>query len=258
MTILSAILASVAPYRSSSGKDTPNLLEDDFHKKLVTLCRDGTPEQARHAVATMAALSMPKDGMALTQEQTDTSLSLLKTLATPSRLAIASTGSSTKLVCVLVALAELADHAPTVFESSSRGTNALKFALEKVLMGRAHSTAKNDDDDDDNGSSSSDDETEIEETKTPKRGKNGRKSNNVSSHLSPTTADTSLVEDDNLSISCRTLCAAMELLATFIRSSVFTAKKMKTVLPKESIVLIGKVFDIFSQLLRDQGMTKSS
>ena len=258
MTILSAILASVSPYRSSSGNDTPNLLEDDFHKKLVTLCRDGTPEQARHAVATMAALSMPKDGMALTQEQTDTSLSLLKTLATPSRLAIASTGSSTKLVCVLVALAELADHAPTVFESSSRGTNALKFALEKVLMGRAHSTAKNDDDDDDNGSSSSDDETEIEETKTPKRGKNGRKSNNVSSHLSPTTADTSLVEDDNLSISCRTLCAAMELLATFIRSSVFTAKKMKTVLPKESIVLIGKVFDILSQILRDQGMPPSS
>jgi hypothetical protein len=262
MTILSAILASVSPYRSYSGKDAPNLLEDDFHKKLVTLCRDGTPEQARHAVATMAALSMPKDGMSLTQEQTDTSLSLLKTLATPSRLAIASTGSSTKLVCVLVALAELADHAPTVFESSSRGTNALKFALEKVLMGRAHSTSKNDDDDDDddddNGSSSSDDETEIEETKTPKRGRNGRKSNSVSSHLSPTTADTSLVEDENLSISCRTLCAAIELLATFIRSSVFTAKKMKTVLPKESIDLIGKVFDILSQILRDQGMPPSS
>jgi len=254
MTTLSAILASVSPYRASSGRNASNLIEDDFHKKLITLCREGTPEQARHAVATMTALSKSTDCATLTQEQTDSSLPLLKTLATPSRLAIASVGLSTKLVCVLVALTELADHAPKVFESSSRGMNALKFALEMVLMGRAHLSSKNNDDDDD-GNSSSDDETDIEETKTPKR---GRKSKNVSSHLSPTTTDASLVEDENLSISCRTLCAAMELLATYIRSTVFTTKKMKSILPKESVDIIGKVFDILSQILRDQGMPPSS
>merc|ERR1719162_744235 len=115
----------------------------------------------------MAALSKAEHEVTLTQKQTDSSLSLLYTLATPSRLAIASAGSSAKVVCVLVALSELADHAPKVFESSSRGMSALKFVLEMVLMGRAHSSSKNDDDDDEN--SSSDYETDIEEMKTPKR-----------------------------------------------------------------------------------------
>lgn len=255
ITTVSSILASVSPYRSLAGGNVSDLsLEEDFHKKLITLCRDGNPEQARHAVATMAALSKAENGVTLTQKQTDSSLSLLNTLATPSRLAIASAGSSAKLVCVLVALSELADHAPKVFESSSRGKSALKFALEMVLMGRAHSSSKNDDD----GSFSSEDETDMEETKTPKRAKKEMAVNKIGNHLSPTATGGSLVEDENLSISCRTLCAAIELLATYIRSSVFTAKKTKSVLPKESVDLIGKVFDILSQILRDQGLPPST
>lgn len=258
ITALSAILASVSPHRDSGTDSTE--LEEDLHKKLVALCQNGTPEQARHAVATMASLLMPKNSGALTQEQTDTFLPLLQTLATPSRLSIASTGSSTRLVCVLAALAELADHAPKVFESSTRGTKALKFALEMVLMGRAHVTSNNDDDDDDDSDSNSSSgfDDEMEETKTPKRGRTGRKSNDAVSHLSPSAGNQSPLEDENLSVSCRTLCAAMEFLATFIRSSVFTAKKTRSILPQASLDLIGQVFHILSQILRDRGLPPSS
>lgn len=258
ITALSAILASVSPHRDSGADSTE--LEEDLHKKLVALCQNGTPAQARHAVATMASLLMPKNGGALTQEQTDTFLPLLQTLATPSRLSIESTGSSTRLVCVLAALAELVEHAPKVFESSTRGTKALKFALEMVLMGRAHVTSNNDDDDDDdsdsNSSSGSDDE--MQETKTAKRGRTGRKSNDSVSHLNPSAGNQSPLEDENLSVSCRTLCAAMEFLATFIRSSVFTAKKTRSVLPQTSIDVIGQFFHILSQILQDQGLPPSS
>jgi len=252
ITALSAILASVAPYRDSS--DDSSLLEEDLHIKLVALCQNGTPEQARHAVATIASLLKPKKNAALTQEETDTFLPLLQTLATPSRLAIASTGSSTKLVCVLAALTELADNAPEVFASSSRGMKALKFALEMVLMGRAHVETTSDDEDD----SDSCDDDEAEEIKTPKRGRNQKKSSDRVSHLSPIATGTSLVEDENLSISCRTLCAAIEFLSTFIRSSVFVAKKARSTLPQTTQDIIGQVFKIFSQILRDQGMPPSS
>jgi hypothetical protein len=256
ITALSAILASASPHRDN-GTDS-NEVEEDLHKKLVSLCKNGTPEQARHAVATMASLLKPKDSGVLTQEQTDTFLPLLQTLATPSRLAIVSTGSSTKLVCVLAALAELADHAPKVFESSSRGMKALKFALEMVLMGRAHVTSNSDDDNNSDANSNYDSDDEMEETKTPNRGRTGRKSSDAISHRSPSAGGQSLVEDENLSVSCRTLCAAMEFLSIFIRSSVFTAKKTQSIIPQPSLEIIGQVFHVFSQILRDQGFPPSS
>eukprot|EP00536_Pseudo-nitzschia_multiseries_P010407 jgi/Psemu1/203285/e_gw1.318.53.1 len=156
ITALSAILASVAPYRNSD--DDSSALEEDLHKKLVALCQNGTPEQARHSVATIVSLLKPKNKSeaSSTQDETDVFLPLLQTLAAPSRMAIASTGSSTKLVCVMAALAELAENAPTIFESSARGMKALKFALERVLMGRAHVPTGSDDEDD--GSDPSDDD----------------------------------------------------------------------------------------------------
>ncbi|VEU41959.1 unnamed protein product [Pseudo-nitzschia multistriata] len=248
VTALSAILASVAPYRDPS--DDSSLLEDDLYKKLVNLCRNGTPEQARHAVATITSLLKPKNGAELTQEETKTFLPLLETLATPSRLAIASTGSSTKLVCVLAALTELANNAPQVFESSSRGTKALKFALEMVLMGRARVDVTSGDDDDDYD--------EADDTRTPKRGRNRKSSSAKSRHLSPKATDTSLVEDQNLSIPCRTICAAIELLSAFIRSSVFVAKKSRSTFTQTTQDIIEQSFKIFSQILRDQGLPPSS
>ena len=250
ITSLASILALVSPFRESA-TDSGNA-EEDLQKKLVALCQNGTPEQARHAVATMASLLKPKDEETLTQGQTDAFLPLLQTLATPSRLSVSSTGSSTKLVCVLVALAELADHAPKVFESSTRGSAALKFALEKVLMGRAHASK-------DNEESESDPDDDDAETKvSSKRGRTNKKTSNVASHLSASAGTKSLVEKENLSLSCRTLCAAIEFLSTFIRSTVFTAKKTRSILSKSSLDLIGQVFHILSQLLRDKGLPPSS
>lgn len=251
ITTLSAILASVSPHRVSGADSTE--LEEDLHKKLVALCGNGTPEQARHAVATMASLLKPKNSIALTQDQTDTFLPLLQTLATPSRLAIVSTGS--RLVCVLAALTELADHAPKVFESSSRGGKALKFAFERVLMGRTNVTS-NDDTDSDSDCSGSD--NEIEETKTPRRGRTGRKSSDSVSHLSPSGGHQNLLEDENLSVSCRTLCAAMDFLTTYIRSSAFSLIKTRSTFAETSLDFIGQVFQIFSQILRDQGLPPAS
>jgi len=242
ITSLTAIFASVSPYRDSGTDSTK--LEGDLETKLVALCQNGTPKQARYAVASMVSLLMPKNSQVLTEEQNNSFLPLLQTLAAPSRLTITSTGSSKKLVCVLAALTELAEHAPKIFESSSYGSKALKFAMERVLMGRAIVT--NDDE--------SDSEDDMGENETPKRGRNGRKSNSSSSHLSPSADNHNILENENLSVSCRTLCAAIEFLSTFIRSSIFMGKKTRSILPKTSVELIRQVFHILSQILRDQGL----
>jgi len=253
VTALSAILASVSPYRES-GKVTPDF-EADLQKKLVALCQNGTPEQARHAVSTMASLFKYTDDGALEQDETDSYVRLLETLATPSRLAISATGSSTRLICVLSALAELADHAPTVFERSNRGGTVLKFALEMVLMGRAHISNDNDEYD---LNSSSDSDEEFEDEKTSKSGRTALKPNDAASGLNASGGAHNLVEDENLSVSCRTLCIAIEFLSTFIRSSVFAAKKTRSILSQTSLDLISQVFNILSNILRDRGMPPSS
>ncbi len=248
VTALSSILASVSPHRES-GKDSPDF-EVDLQKKLVALCQNGTPEQARHAVSTMASLFKSNDDSALEQEEADSFVRLLDTLATPSRLAISSTGSSTKLICVLSALAELADHAPTVFEHSNRGGAALKFALEMVLMGRAHISNDNDESDL-NSSSESDDE--FEDVPTSKSGRTALKPNDTAS-----AGAHNLVQNENLSVSSRTLCVAIEFLSTFIRSSVFAAKKTRSILSETILDLINQVFNILSNILRDRGMPPSA
>ncbi len=253
VTALTAILASVSPHRDS-GKDTADF-EADLQKKLVTLCQNGTPEQARHAVATMASLLKSKNDKALEQGGNDAFKRLLENLATPSRLAISSTGSSTRLICVLAALSELADHAPKAFESSSRGGTALKFALEMVLMGRAHLSKESDESDSDSASDS-DDETEY--NKTSKRGRTSMKTINAASHLNSSGGDHNLLEDEHLSVSCRTLCVAMEFLSTFIRSSIFEAKKTRSILSQSTLDLINQVFNLLSKILRDQGLPPSS
>ena len=63
ITGLTSILAWVSPHRGSATDSSD--VEDDLQKKLVALCQNGTPEQARHAVATMASLLKPKDEEAL-------------------------------------------------------------------------------------------------------------------------------------------------------------------------------------------------
>lgn len=254
LTSVGAILAAASPYRAL-GKEVTQV-EENLHKELVSLIRNGTPEQARHATATMIALSKPKEGLVLTQEQNNAFLPLLTILAKPSHLAIASAGTSRNLVCVLVSLAELAGHAPTIFETESRGEKALKFALDMVLLGRAHSPSKENESSDEDDDKDSHEESDTEETKTPSR-KKSRKSAELADHRSPCSG-TNPVDDENLSLSCRTLCAATEFLANYIRSTVFIKRNTKSALSTTTKELIEKVFDVLTQIARDRGIPPSS
>ncbi|KAL3919926.1 MAG: hypothetical protein SGILL_003509 [Bacillariaceae sp.] len=255
LTLLSSILAMASPHRAIGNEPSPGT--EDIQKQLMKLCRDGTPEQARHSTATMVALLRPKEGHVLTQEQHDAFLPLLQTLASPSNLTVATENSSTKIICVLVALTELAENAPKIFETDSRGKRALKFALESVLMGRARPGDNRSSSDE--SSDESEDDDDVAERKTPKgrRSTKSKKSLDVVDHLSPS-GSKSLVDDDNLSICCRTLCAAIEFLTSFVRSNIFTSRKTKESLPQATRDSIEKLFDILSNIIRDGGKPPSS
>ena len=201
----------------------------------------------------MAALFNPNSDETLSQEQSDSFYELLESLTSPSKLSVSVKGTSSRLVTVLVALSQLTQFAPKVFDTK-RGQKAIKFALEMVLLGRAHSS----------GDSDSDVEEEIV---TPSPSKRRRKSSNQSrdaKHRSPGQT-TSLVEDESLSTTCRTLCAAIEFLASYIRASIFSSKTSRYVSTQQmdasqtelSSELIEKVFEILSQVTRDHGVPPS-
>jgi hypothetical protein len=255
MTSLSAILAAASPYRAYS--DESIKCEEDIHKQLINLCRDGTPEQARHATATMIALLKPKEGLVLTQEENDAFLPLLQTLATSSQLSMASINSSTELASVLVALAELGEHAPMIFQTEKLGKSALEFALNTVLLGHKSTKPTGYESDDARSKDSSEDES-VGKTPIRRRRSKAKKATKVEDHLSPSNHHKNLVDDDNLSISCRTLCAAIEFIATIFRSSVFTNKRTKVQLSGNTEAAIESFFDSLSNIIRDEGMPPSS
>ena len=257
LTLLSSVLAMASPFRAVGEEPAEEL--EGIQRQLMKLCRDGTPEQARHSTATMIALLKPKEGLVLTQEQNEAFLPLLHKLASPTNLTVAAEISSTKLICVLVALSELAESAPKVFETDGRGKKALKFALESVLMGRARSSNNGDSSDDSSDESDDDTSPVVVETKTPKgrRSTKSKKSLGAFDHLSPS-GKRSLVEDSDLSICCRTLCAAIEFLVSFIRSNSLTNRKTNDTLSQATQDSIGSVFSILSTIIRDEGMPPSS
>ena len=119
---------------------------------------------------------------------------------------------------------ELAERAPSVLEGA-RGKNALKFALEIVLMGRAHP-----EDDEQTQCDSDGEETGSgQETEVELQGSRGRKYTPTSKksgdmkNLSPA-AHGNILEDEGLSLACRRLCAAMEFLVSYIRSSILLCR----------------------------------
>lgn len=260
-TTLSSILAKAAPNTGESWT-----MDDSLQKQLLNLCcRDGTPEQARHAVSTMAALLQHGS---LTQEQTDVFSPLLKSLASPSRLSISPNNKSTKIVSVLVALAELAECAPKVL-ASARGKKAVQFALEMVLLGRGHENDETKD-----GAGSDEENTnpnESVETPQRRRRKTNKRQSRDRKHSSPGRNE-SIFEDANLSVSCRTLCAAIEFLVSYVRSSILASRaspRLSTSSQDSSDSnpstplqppsdLIESLFDILSRILRDDGMPPSS
>jgi hypothetical protein len=99
-----------------------------------------------------------------------------------------------------------------------------------VFLGRAHSSDGEDGDED----SISDDEDrqqkqeQKEELETPSRyrRKSTKRQSQDRKHTSPGAASLSLLEEDTLSISCRILCAAIEFLVSYIRSSILFSRSM--------------------------------
>lgn len=224
-----------------------------MQKELLQLCtRDGTPEQARNAVYTLARLLVPDQLAAQSPEpsrkNTEALSSMLQALTSPSRLTIGPSDESCKVVSILSALSALTDCVPDAFESD-RGQKAVKFALETILMGRDLSG--------DSDESSDEEEESQKEAKTPFSGRKKSKSPKKQ-HVSPEAVH-SLLENEKLSVPCRRICAAIEFLVCYIRSSTLVHFKpgqpLPTVVPPE---IVCSVFKLLEQILRDNGLPPSS
>jgi hypothetical protein len=107
VTTASSIVASAAQ-ASKNGK-----IDEELQGELLKLCtRDGTPEQAQHAVQTIVALLVDND--ADEDEQKDAFTPLIKALTSATTLNL--TSSNSKVVGALAALAALAERMPSLFE----------------------------------------------------------------------------------------------------------------------------------------------
>eukprot|EP00980_Cylindrotheca_fusiformis_P007770 scaffold1650_cov135-Cylindrotheca_fusiformis.AAC.5 len=254
VTALSTILCEVSPYAQLGSTE----IDKSANEHLLSLsCRDGTPEQARHAVSTIAALHNRDRSEALTQEHHGLFTKLLQNLTSPAKLTLAIKERSAKLVTILVALAELTQHAPSLLESK-RGQTAMGITLDMVLLGHAHSSAEN-------GSSDKDDEIIRA---TPNRSKRGRSHLNYSycqrRNLN-SSAVANVVEDSSLSVACRTLCAAMDFLVSFVRASILFSKESAGIAHQEAITsttmssaMIERLFETLSQIVQEHGLPPSS
>ena len=275
VTVLSAVLAAVAPARAqlqaspgaagvSGGKspkkksktDEPPLssgLEPSLQSQLLRLCvRDGTPEQARHAVFTLAALINPlrvTNGFSGTssvkgsrkemgpKRDQEAFGPLMKALTSPSRLSITKSGGrGGRVVSILAGLAALVEVAPGIF-CDKRGDRAIRFALESVLLGRGDapgdgregSDLESDDEDEDREDKSGDegDDRDVEEELQGKHRRSKGKVNRgkKGSVDEPGDKDAGGENGDHLSFACRRVCAAVEVLVCHIRSTISQQKK---------------------------------
>lgn len=199
---------------------------------------DGTPEQARHAVFTMAAL-VNEGNKNKVQEQEKSFTPLLKTLTSSSSMCLSIEGENNeKIINVLTTLTALVETVPTMFmrsEKSDRGGKSVRFALETVLLGHGREKGGNDDE------PLSDDE-KMEESTPLKRKKNRRKG------------------PAHLSLTCQRAIAAVDFLVCHIRSTLLLSrtldKKSKYEAPSEDH--ISAVFDLLVNLLRDGGYLPAS
>ena len=243
VTSLSAILANAA----SSKMSQEFTLESNLHQDLLRLCRDGSPEQARHAVRTMT-------GMIFSRSDSSGSLgSLLNSLASPSLLS--SSASNERIVSSLAALSEFAEVAPRTI-ISQRGQKAVSFALESVLLGR-----ENPGSDDESSDRNSDDvqtsgKTSLNEASaTSQRRRNAKKRN-----MNPS-GKQDLLDDKNLTMTCRKLCGAIEFLTAYIRAACFEVNQELsqngTISTSRPSGVIERLFETLSKILRDEGTPPS-
>jgi len=256
ITALSGILAQVSPVLA---KNDAEGIDSDVQAQLLRLCtKDGTPDQARHAVYTMAGLLNTSNVINSESNDSTPFEPLLKALTSPSLLA--ESGGSSKILSVLAALAALSDAVPSLFLGDERGTKAIRFALDTVLLGRRGSV----DSDDDKSMSEGDEHTEpatpksmVKRSGTKSLGEKtpGRQTNSTPKEKGH------FLEDESLSIPCRRACASIEFLISFVRASILQSVKTKNSgetsnLPQMN--QIEKIFDVLHQILQDRGLPPST
>jgi hypothetical protein len=244
VTSLSAILAKAASKRVP-GKSS---LDSSLYKELLRLCRDGTPEQARHAVQTLTAM------IHTASDDTSGSFkSLLNSLASNSILSVSA--FSERIVTAFAALSELTEAAPRAMWSK-RGQQAVQFALESVLLGRENSGS-----DKESSDGSSDDENRFA-SKDPRSSTTPQcRLNLKDKHLSPS-GQQAVLDNKDLTLTCRKLCACIEFLTVYTRATCFEIKKSQSqgdnAITSQNSDGTEHIFEAICKVLRDEGLPPSN
>jgi hypothetical protein len=208
---------------------------------MYKLCtKDGTPEQSRNAVVTMAALVNSGGDKDKIKEQQKAFEPLLKTLTASSSMCLATDGKSNKkIVNVFTTLTAMAESVPMLFMNpvkNDRANKAVRFALESILLGK-------------------DGEDEIDEPT--------ENDDDITEGVSPAKRRAKRRKDqDTLSLTCQRAIAAIEFLVCYIRSTLLFARKLPAKDRKDHISIptdncISSVFDILVNLVRDGGLLPS-
>jgi hypothetical protein len=242
LSTLIGILAAVTSSRKNSIKDDEDEAgkEDDLKAELYKLCaKDGTPDQVKHAVYTLAALAN-KDIETNLDEQRKTFEPLLKTLSSSSNLRASNDSSKNESVInSLATLTALVESAPMLFMSpneNDRGIKAINFALSMLL--------EKDRDEQENEESLDIDDEDLNEASPSKTQPKKRK------------------EGINLSISCRMIVAAIEFVVCQIRYSFLQARKSLDKVRTGQLRLpssehISSIFELLVNLIKDDGLFPS-
>ncbi|CAJ1959627.1 unnamed protein product [Cylindrotheca closterium] len=246
LSTLSAILSSISPHVKPGMIDVSRTAS----QHLFDLCSvDGTPEQARHAVGTIANLYGVKEMGSLSQEQNDAFTELLDSLTAPSKLFL-SDNSDPRLITILVALAELSLHSSEVFHSV-KGRQSIQFALDLIRFGRQGS-GKGDQID-------TSAHVEIDQATPSNQSRRHRKltSQQMEAKLSDPSSTDSIIDDSSLSVSCRTYCAAIQFVTSFIRADCISLKEPPKDSPRvHNPELEEQMFDLLTRIILDHGLSK--
>ena len=154
-----------------------------------------------------------------------------------------------QVVSILSALAALVDRAPHTVSCSGRGENAVKFAMGTILLGRSGISNNGDSSDSDSDASDNDDK------ETPRRKSSSSKVN----HQSPVEVKY-LLDNTQLSLATRRICAAIEFLVSYIRATILASAfpQASTDIEDQRVVLLSSdrlksLFEVLVQIIRDQG-----
>ncbi len=185
---------------------------------------------------------------------------LLKALVSPSRLTIpddsVTSKQKSKIVSVLSAIAAIAECAPYAFNStgdgktpSRWGERAIDFSLNAVLLGI--DTSSNSSNEVHNSESDSESEKE-----SPAKGRRSSTARGAKATVASSTG----TDKTNITMHCRMICAAIEVLICHIRATIVRAKVdgAKSELEAPSTQHISKVFKTLIEILEQNGQPPSS